>query len=105
MAAGLTTRLDSPHVDEDAGAATASGHEVWTLPGRPESVRAFRELARAAAGDDDQAEAAALCVSELVTNALEHSCSGLPDCTVTVRFDTQPCTGALLISVHDDGAL
>ncbi len=56
------------------------------------------------AGDDDQAEAAALCVSELVTNALLHTRSGLPGATVTVSFETLPGCGTLRIAVSDDGA-
>jgi anti-sigma regulatory factor (Ser/Thr protein kinase) len=76
---------------------------TWTLPGRPESVRAFRQLARATAGDS-QADAAALCVSELVTDALMHSRSGQPGGTVKVSFEAQP-GGALRIAVHDGGAL
>jgi anti-sigma regulatory factor (Ser/Thr protein kinase) len=88
-----------------AAPSTAAGHAALVLPGLPESVRVSRELARAAAGDDGQAEAAALCVSELVTNALVHSRSGLPGGTVTVHIEELPGTRALRIAVHDDGAL
>ncbi len=81
------------------------GQAAWTLPGEPGSVPVFRGLARAAAvGDEDQAEAAALCVSELVTNALVHTRSGLPGGMVTVCFEALPDKGGLRISVHDDGA-
>ena len=81
------------------------GRAAWTLPGEPASVRVFRGLARAtAAGDEDQAEAAALCVSELVTNALVHTRSGLPGGNVTVRFEASPGKGGMRVSVHDDGA-
>jgi anti-sigma regulatory factor (Ser/Thr protein kinase) len=80
------------------------GRAAWTLPGMPASVRVFRGLARAAAaGNDDQAEAAALCVTELVTNALLHTRSGLPGGNVTVRFEASPSKPGLRISVHDDG--
>jgi anti-sigma regulatory factor (Ser/Thr protein kinase) len=80
------------------------GRAGWTLPGEPRSVRAARELARAvAAGDEDQAETAALCVSELVTNALVHSRSGLLGGTVMVCFEALPASGALFIAVQDDG--
>jgi anti-sigma regulatory factor (Ser/Thr protein kinase) len=77
----------------------------WTLPGVPESVRTFRSLARVAAGTDAQAEAAALCVSELVTNAIEHTWSGWPGGTVTVKFDAGQAAGELLITVSDDGGM
>jgi anti-sigma regulatory factor (Ser/Thr protein kinase) len=81
------------------------GRAAWTLPGEPASVRVFRGLAWAtAAGDEDQAEAAALCVSELVTNALVHTRSGLPGGNVTVRFEASPGKGGMRVSVHDDGA-
>ncbi len=82
-----------------------AGRAGWMLPGEPRSVRVARELARAvAAGDEDQAETAALCVSELVTNALAHSRSGLPGGTVMVCFEALSACGALFIAVQDDGA-
>lgn len=68
-------------------------------------MRTARELARVvAAGDEDQAETAALCVSELATNALVHTRSGLPGGMVTVCFVALPVLGALFIAVQDDGA-
>jgi anti-sigma regulatory factor (Ser/Thr protein kinase) len=77
----------------------------YVMAGVPRSARAARELARAAAaGDEDQAETAALCVSELVTNALAHTRSTLPGGTVTVCFEALPALGALFIAVQDDGA-
>ena len=77
----------------------------YVMAGQARSVRAARELARAAAaGDVDQGETAALCVSELVTNALVHTWSGLPGGTVTVCFEALPAVGALFIAVQDDGA-
>lgn len=77
----------------------------WTLPGVPESVRAFRSLARAAAATEDQAELAALCVSELVTNAIEHSWSGWPGGSVTVTLRAGQAPGDLRITVTDDGSM
>ncbi|MGI8446956.1 MAG: ATP-binding protein [Streptosporangiaceae bacterium] len=74
-----------------------------TLPGLPESVRQFRVLARQASVTPYQAEAAALCVSELVTNALVHSRSGKPGGTVTVAIRPAETPGELRISVSDDG--
>jgi anti-sigma regulatory factor (Ser/Thr protein kinase) len=76
-----------------------------TLPGQPESVRQFRELARQAATTPYQGEAAALCVSELVTNAIVHTWSGRPGGVVTVHFDRGPQPGELSVSVVDDGPL
>lgn len=60
------------------------GRAAWTLPGSSESVGRFRGLARAVAANVERAEAAALCLSELVTNALVHTRSGLPGGSVTV---------------------
>jgi anti-sigma regulatory factor (Ser/Thr protein kinase) len=82
--------------------ATAT-YRALTLPGVPESVRAFRELARAASATPYQAEAAALCVSELVTNALIHTLSGWPGWTVTVEIEPARRPGELRISVIDQG--
>src|SRR5689334_10899569 len=104
-ATGLAARLNDQHQGETTAALAASGRSTLTLPGRPESVRTFREMARAAAADEDQAEAAALCVSELATNALVHSRSRLPGGTVTVHLEAEPGTRALRIAVHDSGAL
>jgi two-component sensor histidine kinase len=75
----------------------------FTLPGVPESVREFRALAREVSSTPGQAATAALCVSELVTNSLLHSRSGLPGGQVTVTFDTDPISGTLRISVMDGG--
>src|SRR5690242_9890192 len=49
------------------------------LPGRPEYVREARKfVARAIGADHPRADAALLLTSELVTNAVTHSRSGLP---------------------------
>jgi anti-sigma regulatory factor (Ser/Thr protein kinase) len=74
-----------------------------TLPGVPESVREFRELVRRVSATPYQAEAAALCVSELVTNALVHTLSGWPGQTVTVEIEPARRPGELRISVVDAG--
>jgi anti-sigma regulatory factor (Ser/Thr protein kinase) len=74
-----------------------------TLPGLPESVREFRALARAASTTEYQAETAALCVSELVTNAIVHTRSGKPGGEVTVEIEAARRPGELRISVIDNG--
>lgn len=77
----------------------------YVMAGAPRSVRVARDLARAAAaGDEDQAETAALCVSELVTNAVAHTRSGMAGGTVTVCFEALPALGAPFVAVQDDGA-
>jgi hypothetical protein len=78
------------------------GHEM-TLPGLPESVREFRALARALAATPYQADAGALCVSELVTNAIVHTRSGLPDGSVMVMIEPAPAPRKLRITVIDEG--
>jgi anti-sigma regulatory factor (Ser/Thr protein kinase) len=79
------------------------GRTTWTFPGEPATVGKCRKLARRQAIDEAQAEAAALCVSELVTNALLHSRSGLPGGRVTISISACPGQDGLRISVHDDG--
>lgn len=94
MAAAPAQRPASPN---------AGSTQVWTLPGLPQAARLARELARAASVTRYQAEAAALCASELVTNALLHSRSGRAGGTVTVTIGPAAEPGELRISVGDDG--
>jgi anti-sigma regulatory factor (Ser/Thr protein kinase) len=75
-----------------------------TVPGLPEYVHQVRTLARMASSTPCQAEAAALCASELITNAIVHSRSGQPGGTVTVTIEPGQLPGDLRISVRDDGA-
>lgn len=86
-----------------APALASEGPAIWTFPGEAMSVGKCRSLARRLAADEDQAEAAALCVSELVTNALLHSRSGLPGGRITVSMSQCRRQGGLRISVYDDG--
>jgi serine/threonine-protein kinase RsbW len=73
------------------------------LPGVPQSVRAARKMVRSQLGDDHPAaDAAALAVSELATNALLYSRSGLPGGTFAVSVQAMP--GGVLIRVRDAGA-
>ena len=84
-------------------AATARAAAERVLPGVPESVRAARAMVREALGDGHPAaEAAALCVSELVTNSIVYTRSGLPGGTVTVTVDFGD--PGVLISVLDGGS-
>jgi anti-sigma regulatory factor (Ser/Thr protein kinase) len=85
-------------------AATKHASTERVLPGIPESVRASRTMVREALGDGHpDAEAAALCVSELVTNSIVYTRSGLPGGTVTVTVDF-PDSGGVLVSVLDGGS-
>jgi anti-sigma regulatory factor (Ser/Thr protein kinase) len=73
------------------------------LTGIPESVRAARLLVREALGEACPAiDAAVLCTSELVTNAIVYTRSGRPGGVVEVTVDTGP--GLATITVIDLGA-
>jgi anti-sigma regulatory factor (Ser/Thr protein kinase) len=72
------------------------------LPGGPESVREARAVVRRMLGRGHPAvEAAAVCVSELATNAIAYTRSGLPGGTFAVTVRAGP--GGVLIRVRDDG--
>jgi len=73
------------------------------FPGRPEQVTAARRWAEALAGAWGAAAAdAGLAISELVTNALQHTHSGQPHGTITVAIAGDP--DGVTIHVHDLGA-
>ena len=74
------------------------------LAGTPNSAAAARELARDLLGPGHPAlDTAMLLVSELVTNSVTHSRSGLAGGTVTVVVSTG--SAGVLIQVRDDGGL
>jgi anti-sigma regulatory factor (Ser/Thr protein kinase) len=58
--------------------------ESVTIAGRPERVAVARAFATAVLGQHPAGETAVLLLSELVTNSVRHSASGLPGRTVTV---------------------
>jgi anti-sigma regulatory factor (Ser/Thr protein kinase) len=78
--------------------------QTCTLPGRPEAARAAREFTAACLPGCPAADDAALCVDELVANAIQHSRSGLPSGTVTVRVAVAPGKW-LRVEVEDAGPL
>jgi anti-sigma regulatory factor (Ser/Thr protein kinase) len=74
------------------------------LPGTADSAALARQLTRELLGPCHPAlHTAMLLVSELVTNSVSHSRSGLPGGTVTIAV----CAGSpgVLIQVRDDGGL
>lgn len=73
-----------------------------TLPGRPESARAAREFIAACLPGCPSAYEAMVCADELAVNAIQHSRSGLPGGTITVRVITQPSQW-FRIEVEDAG--
>jgi anti-sigma regulatory factor (Ser/Thr protein kinase) len=65
--------------------ASAGARESVTIAGRPERVAVARAFAAAVLGRQHPAgETVVLLLSELVTNSVRHSASGLPGQTVTV---------------------
>jgi anti-sigma regulatory factor (Ser/Thr protein kinase) len=82
-------------------AVTGPGTASAVLPGVPESVGAARALARQALAGHGQAEAAVLAVSELVTNAICYTRSGLPGGTFAVSVAATG--GEVLVRVTDAG--
>jgi len=85
----------------DSGGITGAMGIV--LPGVPESVRAARQLVRSQlGGGHPAADAAAVAVSELATNAIAYTRSGLPGGTFAVSVQAVP--DGVLIRVRDAGA-
>jgi anti-sigma regulatory factor (Ser/Thr protein kinase) len=82
-----------------------------TVPGRPRYVARAREFVSIALGGDHPcAEALTIIVSELVTNSVVHSRSGLDGGTVTITLRPSPGAGLgvhphrVRVEVTDDGA-
>jgi anti-sigma regulatory factor (Ser/Thr protein kinase) len=74
-----------------------------TLPGLPEHVREARQFVARAIGDGHmQADTALLLTSELVTNAVRHTRSGLPGGTLELIVAAK--AASLLVSVIDNGS-
>jgi len=88
-----------------AGGTRATVLGSLTIPGRPEQVaaaRAFvaRTLSSHQIGADT--DAATLLTSEIVTNAIQHTKSGVDDGSVTIVVIRVP--HGVLVEVIDDGA-
>ena len=84
-------------------AAALASATALVLPGVPESARRARALVRTELGEHHPAaEAAAMCVSELATNAILYTRSGLPGGTFAVTLQARP--GEVLVLVRDSGA-
>jgi anti-sigma regulatory factor (Ser/Thr protein kinase) len=76
-----------------------------TIPGHPEQVgvaRAFVVRTLSANQPDADADAAALLTSEIVTNAVQHSRSGVEGGTVTIVVIGLP--GGILVEIIDGGS-
>ncbi|HEX5189657.1 MAG TPA: ATP-binding protein [Streptosporangiaceae bacterium] len=74
-----------------------------TLPGRPERVREARHFVARMLGDaHPHAETAVLLTSELMTNAIRHTRSGLPGGTVELVVAAKAAD--FMVSVIDAGS-
>ncbi len=93
------------HVNTDRRqpGAAGSGTAIRVFPGLPESVREARAFAAGFLAAGPSADDVALMTSELVTNAIRYSASGLPGGQVTVSV--RPGAAALEVHVIDDGEM
>jgi anti-sigma regulatory factor (Ser/Thr protein kinase) len=86
-----------------AATTQAGGTRTWALPGRAESVPETRHrveaLLRAWNRPPETVDAAMLLVTELVTNAVQHTDTADIICTVSLHAD------ALTLSVTDTGTV
>jgi anti-sigma regulatory factor (Ser/Thr protein kinase) len=73
------------------------------LPGRPESAAAARSFAAKCLAGYSAADEAVTALNELVTNAVQHSRSGLPGGTIEVRLTVT--AASVLAEVVDEGPL
>ena len=92
-------------VSPPATPSTEAGPPAITrsFPGRPESVSAARSWAAGHFPDPATAADAALMTSELATNAILYSASGLPGGTFTVSAST--IGGSVRVDVTDQGEM
>jgi anti-sigma regulatory factor (Ser/Thr protein kinase) len=88
-----------------AAPGTNAGQPAITrsFPGRPESVSAARAWVARFVPGSAAADDAALMTSELVTNAIVHSASGLPGGSVTVTVAA--ADGIARVDVIDQGGM
>jgi serine/threonine-protein kinase RsbW len=73
-----------------------------TFPGRPREVSNARAFAAGCLDGFPLSDDAVLCVSELASNAVQHSRSGVPGGHFTVRIETYP-DSYVWVEVEDDG--
>ena len=88
-----------PTVPEPAGQAAITWSKVF--PGTPEQVGKARRFLAAILEGRSAADDAALCLSELASNACLHSRSGKPGGQFTVRAELS--TKGLRVEVRDGG--
>jgi anti-sigma regulatory factor (Ser/Thr protein kinase) len=76
---------------------------VLALPGRPESAAAARDFAGKVLAGYPAAGDAVIALNEMVTNAMQHSRSGLPGGSLEVRLTVT--AASVLAEVLDEGPL
>ena len=81
---------------------TAPGSVARTYPGMTPYIRAVRADLRGLLGDCPALDDVVLCASELATNAVRHSRSGLRGGTFTVRL-TVARGVSVRLDIKDDG--
>ncbi len=89
--------------DTPAGTKPPAVTRTRTFAGRPESVGAARSFVAGFFPDPATAADAALMTSELVTNAIQHSASGLPGGAVLVSVSAG--ADVVRVDVTDEGQL
>jgi anti-sigma regulatory factor (Ser/Thr protein kinase) len=89
--------------DTATGSTVIAEGRVWacTFPALANQVREARRFLASILEGRPLADDALLCLSELVTNALQHSRSARPGGTVTVRVALRP--RQLIVEVGDQG--
>jgi anti-sigma regulatory factor (Ser/Thr protein kinase) len=100
-----SSRYPRPWAQRTSGNSRATVLGSLTVPGRPEQVglaRAFvaRTLGTNRVGADS--DAATLLTSEIVTNAIQHTKSGVDGGTVTIVVIG--VSGGVLVEIIDDGS-
>ncbi len=98
--AGLTSGVRGP-----AGNSRATVLGSLTIPGRPEQVGLVRSFVARTLGSNRipaDADAATLLTSEIVTNAIQHTKSGVDGGTVTIVVIGVP--RGVLVEIIDDGS-
>jgi anti-sigma regulatory factor (Ser/Thr protein kinase) len=98
--AGLTSGVRGP-----AGNSRATVLGSLTIPGRPEQVGLARSFVARTLGSNRitaDADAATLLTSEIVTNAIQHTKSGVDGGTVTIVVIS--VSRGVLVEIIDDGS-
>ncbi len=96
-------RRPGPH--GTAGGARATVLGSLTIPGRPERVSSARTFVAQTLSShlvDADCDAATLLTSEIVTNAIQHTKSGVEGGTVTIVVISVP--RGVLVEIIDDGS-